>query len=216
MDFYTFATALGGAGLAGMAVMGAGHLGSHGGSSHGAGSHAGGGAHVHGTHGAHPHLPAGVRVGVRSGLRPTLLSLASPRALFSVVLGVGITGLLLRPVLPSALLAVAAVAGGVLLEAVIVRPLWNLLFRFASTPASSLEGSLFSEATATSGFDANGEGLVALEVDGHLVQCLGTLRESDRALGIHVHSGDRLRVEDVDPARSRCTVSYVQRGSAAR
>lgn len=216
MDSYTFAAALGGAGLAAMAALGVSHLsGGDGGASHSAGAH-GPGAPTHGAHGVHPHVPVAMRTGARGGLRPTLLSLVSPRVLFSVVLGFGITGLLLRPFLGGAALAIAAAAGGVLLEAAIVRPVWNLLFRFASTPASSLEGSLFSEATATSGFDTNGEGLVSLEVDGQLVQCLGTLRESDRVLGIRVRLGDRLRVEDVDPTRSRCTVSYVQRGSGTR
>lgn len=215
MDSYTFAAVLGGAGLAAMAALGVSHV-----TGHDAGSTTGGvGAHVHGAHAGHPHLPAALRSGnrgVRGGRgtgRAKLLSLLSPRVLFSVVFGFGLTGVLLRPVIGGVVLAAAAAAGGVLLEGAIIRPVWNFLFRFASTPATSLEGSLFSEATASSGFDANGQGLVALEVDGQLVQCLGTLRDSDRALGIHVRSGDVLRVEDVDPARSQCTVSYVQRGT---
>jgi hypothetical protein len=212
MDSYTFATALGGAGLVAMAALGVSHLSGHGDT----GSVTGGAGHVHGGHAGHSHLPAALRTGGRGSRgtgRARLASLLSPRVLFSAVLGFGVTGLLLRPLIGGVVLAAAAVAGGILFEGAIVRPVWNLLFRFASTPASSLEGTLFSEATAASGFAANGQGLVALEVDGHLVQCLGTLRESDRALGIRVHSGDVLRVEDVDPARSRCTVSYVQRGA---
>lgn len=210
MDSYTFAAALGGAGLAAMAALGVGHLTGHAGGGPASGSGAG---HAHGAQGAHPHLPAAVRSGGRGAGRVRLLSLLSPRVLFSAVFGFGLTGMLLRPFAGGPILAAAAAVGGILLEGVIVRPIWNLLFRFASTPASSLEGSLYSEATAASGFDANGQGIVALEVDGHLVQCLGTLRESDRLLGIRVHSGDVLRVEDVDPARSQCTVSYVQRGT---
>lgn len=213
MDSYTFAAVLGGAGLAAMATLGVAHVTGHG----DAGSTTGGvGAHVHGAHAGHPHLPAALRTGSRAGRgagRAKLLSLLSPRVLFSVVFGFGLTGVLLRPVIGGVVLAAAAVAGGLLLEGAVIRPMWNFLFRFASTPATSLEGSLFSEATAASGFDVNGQGIVALEVDGRLVQCLGTLRESDRALGIRVHSGDVLRVEDVDPARSECTVSYVQRGT---
>jgi len=228
MDSYTFAAALGGAGLAAMAALGVSHLGGaqhqpHAG--HDATGHAADGAsahsvlmpgHAHGTQAHLPALRAGARAGTRGSIRPTLLSLVSPRVLFSVVLGFGITGLLLRPLIGGVVLATAAVAGGVLLEAAVVRPIWNLLFRFASTPAASLEGSLLSEATATSRFDANGQGIVALEVDGQMVQCLGTLRATDRELGVHVRSGDVLRVEDVDPARNRCTVSYVRRGSDAR
>lgn len=232
MDSYTFAAALGGAGLAAMAALGVSHLGggqhqTHGG--HDASGHVGtahgDAASLHGAHmpvhahGAQAHLPAlraGARGGARGGIRPALLSLMSPRVLFSVALGFGITGLLLRPLIGGVALAAAAVAGGVLLEAAVVRPIWNLLFRFASTPAASLEGTLLSEATATSGFDANGQGIVALEVDGQMVQCLGTLRSTDRELGVRVRSGDVLRVEDVDPARNRCTVSYVRRGVDAR
>lgn len=234
MDTYTFATALGAVGLASMAVLGAGHLGGQGHGGHDAAGHTGGGllhdvslhgglhGDLHGhaaghasddAHGPQAPLPA-AKAGIRESVGPSLLSLVSPRVLFSVALGFGVTGLLLESVLGGVVLPVAAVVGGIVFEAAIVRPVWNLLFRFASTPASSLEGSLFSEATATSGFDANGEGLVSLEVDGQLVQCLGRLREADRALGIRVRSGDRLRVEDVDPARSQCTVSYVQHGSA--
>jgi len=62
---------------------------------------------------------------------------------------------------------------------------------------------------AATGFDANGQGLVTAEVDGQVIQVLGTLRSEDRAAGIRVRSGDRLRVEDVDSRRNRCTVSYV-------
>jgi hypothetical protein len=102
-----------------------------------------------------------------------------------------------------------AVAGGVLFEAAAIRPVWNFLFRFASNPAETLEGQLASIATAASGFDAQGNGLVAVEVNGEIVQCLGTLRDDDRALGIHVHAGDQVRVEAVDAARNRCMVSYV-------
>lgn len=223
MDSYTFALALGGAGLAAMAALGVSHLGGHqNGSGHA--SHAGHAAHdahatllphthgAHGAHGAHAHLPA-TRLVTRDGARGLLLSLASPRTLFSLILGFGATGLLLRPLLGGVTLAAAAVAGAILFEGGIVRPVWNALFRFASAPAASLEGSLMSEATASSGFDADGNGLVAVEVDGQLMQCLGTLRPEDRALGIRVRAGDRLRVEDVDARRSRCTVSYIAHGT---
>lgn len=223
MDSYTFALALGGAGLAAMAALGVSHLGGH---QDGAG-HAGHAGHatdvghaahdvhvglVPHAHGAHAHLPA-TRIAARDGARGLLLSLASPRTIFSLILGFGATGMLLRPLLGGVVLAAAAVAGALLFEGAIVRPVWNALFRFASAPAASLEGSLMSEATASSGFDADGNGLVAVEVDGQLMQCLGTLRPEDRALGIRVRAGDRLRVEDVDARRSRCTVSYIAHGS---
>lgn len=222
MDSYTFATALGAAGLAAMAALGVSHLGDTGqGAGHAghgsAGHEAGHVAHMgHEAHAAHLQHVGRLRGGARGGMRSVLLSLASPRTLFSALLGFGLVGLFLRPLLGGALLAAAAVIGGVTFEAAIVRPLWNVLFRFASTPAASLEGSLMSEATATSGFDANGQGVVSLEVDGQLVQCLGTLRASDRELGVRVRAGDRLRVEEVDAVRSRCTVSYVGHEIGAR
>ena len=87
----------------------------------------------------------------------------------------------------------------------------NLLLAFASSPAQTLETTLFDEARAASGFDANGEGLVAVDVDGQVVQVLGTLRLEDRALGVRVRAGDRLRIEDVDGEKHRCTVSFLGR-----
>jgi translation initiation factor IF-1 len=44
-----------------------------------------------------------------------------------------------------------------------------------------------------------------------VVQVLGTLRAEDRALGVRVRAGDRVRIEDVDVERNRCTVSYLGR-----
>lgn len=219
MDSYTFTLVLGGAGLVTMAATGLAHSGVHSGpqsAGHDAsGGHvAAGGAHVghvgsphsHAAHsGAHPP----------SGLKSTLLSLASPRALFSLLVGFGLTGVVLRPFISGIVLFALAVVGAAVFERALVRPLWELLFRFASNPAMTLESSLMSEARATSGFDENGQGVIAVEVDGQIVQCLGTLQADDRALGVRVHAGDVVRVEDVDPARNRCTVSFVGRGSAS-
>jgi translation initiation factor IF-1 len=102
-----------------------------------------------------------------------------------------------------------ALAGALFLEFACIRPMWSFMLRFVSTPAQTFESALMGDARATSGFDANGEGLVAIEVDGRIVQCLGRLREEDRAQGIRVRAGDMLRVADVDAARQRCTVAYV-------
>ena len=106
------------------------------------------------------------------------------------------------------LVALAAVAGGVLFEAALVRPLWNFAFRFASEPALTLESCLMDEARAVSGFDRNGQGLIAVELDGQLVQVLGTLRAEDRGTGVRVRAGDRVRIEEVDAKRNTCVVSY--------
>jgi len=129
--------------------------------------------------------------------------------MFSVLVGFGTTGLLLRTALAEPLVFAAAVGGGVLFERGIVGPVWNFLLRFASAPALTLESCILDEVRAASGFDSNGQGLVTAEVDGQVIQVLGTLRPEDRAAGIRVRSGDRLRVEDVDSRRNRCTVSYV-------
>lgn len=138
-----------------------------------------------------------------------LLSLMSPRLLFSVALGLGTAGLLLRNVLPEPILFAAALAAGILFERAVVAPIWNLTFRFASNPASTLESALMDEATAVTSFDRNGQGLIAVEVDGQMVQILGTLKSGDREMNVRVPAGSRLRIEDVDAARNRCTVSLI-------
>jgi len=202
MDAYTLTLALGGAGLAVMAVTGAAHAGGH------AGSTGSGHASLHAgdSHaGDHAWLRGGEGVG------HALLAFASPRALFSVLVGFGAAGLLAAPIAGGAVRAAIAVAGAVVFEGAIVRPLWNFLFRFASRPAVTLEGALLGDARAASTFDRRGQGLIAIELDGQIVQCLGTLRPDDRALDIRVEAGDHLRVEEVDTARQRCTVSYVSR-----
>ncbi|HET7456414.1 MAG TPA: hypothetical protein VFJ74_02100 [Gemmatimonadaceae bacterium] len=238
MDPYVFSLSLGATGLGVMAAtglashgVGAAH---HGHAGHGAGHH--GGAHhasdvslpahggvahhgpLHGHAGAHHHTGTHDAGGHHHhvggdghvALQQQLVTLLSPRVLFSLLVGAGATGLLLRDLLgvSGLLLAALAVAGGVLFEAALVRPLWNFVFRFASAPALTLESCLFDEARAVSGFDRNGQGLIAVEMDGQLVQVLGTLRPEDRDAGLRVRAGDRVRIEDVDAKRNRCTVKY--------
>ena len=133
----------------------------------------------------------------------------SPRLLFSVALGLGTAGLVFRNLLGEPILFAVALATGVLFERFVVAPLWNLLFRFESTPAATLESSVMDEATAVTAVDRNGQGLIAVEVDGQMVQVLGTLQPGDRAMKVKVLAGSRLRIEDVDAARNRCTVSLI-------
>ena len=135
------------------------------------------------------------------------MTLLSPRVLFSFLVGLGGTGLLLRPLLAEPLVAAGAVAGGYLFERLLVGPIWKLLFRFESRQAATLESAIMEEASAETDFDASGEGLIRLELDGQVVQLLGTLRHEDRAAR-RVRRGDRVRIEDVDPARNRCIVSF--------
>jgi hypothetical protein len=131
----------------------------------------------------------------------------SPRVLFSVSLGLGTAGLVLQPVLRGPILFAAALAIGFVFERIVVTPIWNFMFRFASAPAMTLESAVTDEARAVTTFDANGQGLIAVELDGQSVQLLGTLQPSDRAMHIRVPAGARLRIEEVDSARNRCIVS---------
>jgi translation initiation factor IF-1 len=210
MDFYTFSLLLGAIGLGAMAVGGIGMRG-HGGTarSHAHGpSHAGGvrGA-VHGAASAAKGAAKGVHAGARGAASRLLGALMSPRVLFSVLLGIGATGMLARGVLGGGLLFGAALAGGLAFERLVVTPVWNLAMRFASQPALTLESCVTDDATAVTAFDANGQGLVAVELDGQVIQVLATLDSPDRAAGIHVRAGDRVRIEAVDAQRNRCTVS---------
>lgn len=198
MDLYISSMLLGGLGLGAMALSGLGH---HGHSGDGAHGHVGHAHHAH--HGDHGHH------GDHAHHGSFLWAIMSPRFLFSLALGFGAVGELVRPMLGGPLLLVVALAGGVAFERFIVSPLWNLAMRFASQPALTLESAVADEATAVTAFDANGQGIVSIEVDGQIVQILATLQPSDRTLGVRVRAGQRVRIEDVNAAASRCTVSLI-------
>jgi hypothetical protein len=214
MDPYTFSLTLGGVGLGVMALSGfaqAAHVGhSHG--THGHGTHGHGPAHdSHAGDGHTTHVPAGARhTGVRGASSASrLLALLQPRVAFSVLVGIGASGLLLRPLIPEPGLLIASLGAGLLFEWGLVAPLWRFLFRFASAPAQTLESVVSDEARAVTSFDANGNGLVAVELDGQVVQLLATLNTTERAAARKVRAGDRLRIEAVDDTRNRCTVTYL-------
>jgi hypothetical protein len=133
------------------------------------------------------------------------MSLLSPRVLFALLVGFGAGGLLATP-LGEPWRAGAAVLAAAVFEGLLVGPLWRLLFRFESAPAATLESAIEDDARAVMGFDANGQGLVALDVDGQIVQLLATLAPDDRARGARIRSGDIVRVSSIDAARNRCTV----------
>jgi hypothetical protein len=207
MDYYLMSLLLGGAGLGAMALSGLGRHG-HGGAHHGHGhGHSHGHAHVHGQ--SHGHTHGHGHGHTHNSHAHNLWALTSPRVLFSVLLGVGTAGLALRPFVGGGMLLAAAVAGGVVFERLVVSPLWNFMLRFASQPAATLEHSIAGEATAVTTFDGNGQGIVAVELDGQVMQVLGTLQPNDRALGVRVRAGERVRIEDVDTRRNRCTVSVL-------
>jgi hypothetical protein len=194
MDLYVITLAVGAVGMLAMAF---------GGVSRGKAGPAG-----HSVHAGHGHAGHSLRAPAGRSGGNFLLELMSPRLLFSVCVGFGATGLILRPMLGEGIILFgSALALGVVFERALVTPIWNFAFRFASNPAVSLESAIMSDATAVTAFDANGQGLIAVEVDGRLVQVLGTLQTVDRELRSRVVAGSRLRIEAVDAARNRCTVS---------
>ncbi|MEO6323481.1 MAG: hypothetical protein ABIQ65_02510, partial [Thermoanaerobaculia bacterium] len=139
----------------------------HVGHAHGHGGH----AQVHSGNSGHAHTADhAAPVAGHHGASQALLALMSPRILFSLCLGVGTTGLLLRPSLGGVPLFLAALLGGVVFERALVSPIWNFTLRFASKPAEMLEHAIATEATAVTTFDANGQGIVSLEMDGQVRQ----------------------------------------------
>lgn len=211
MDPYTFCLLLGALGLVGMSLTGIGRHG-HAGHAPARGGHAHAPAHTS----AHTHAAGQARAGARPG--PTggrnvasrmLWSLMSPRVLFSALLGAGATGLLLGRIVHGVPLAAGAMAGGIIFELALVRPIWNASMRFASQPALTLESCVSDPATAVTSFDAQGHGLVAIELDGQVVQVLATLVQGERAAGATIRAGDRVRIDAVDADHNRCTVSLL-------
>jgi translation initiation factor IF-1 len=206
MDLYGFCLALGGTGLAAMAVGGLSHLGHAGHATHaghGGHGHAGHAGHGHAGHGHAAHAAHAHSVGDHG---PSLFySLLSPRVLFALLVGFGAGGLLATP-LGEPWRAGAAILAAAAFEGLLVGPLWRMLFRFESSPAVTLESAIEDDARTVMDFDANGQGLVALDVDGQVVQLLATLAPDERARGVRIRTGDVVRVSSIDAARNRCTV----------
>jgi hypothetical protein len=193
-----------------MAIGGVAHIG-HAGHGHAGDAHAG---HAHTAemqagqaHGASTHVAPAHPAPAHTGW---FFSLLSPRVLFALLIGFGAGGLLASP-LGEPWRAGAAVLAAAAFEGLFVGPLWRMLFRFESSPAATLESAIEDDARAVMGFDANGQGLVALDVDGQVVQLLATLTAEDRARGARVRSGDLVRVSSIDAARHRCTVRIPDR-----
>jgi hypothetical protein len=134
----------------------------------------------------------------------------SPRVIFSLLLGFGVSGVLLKhAVTIEPYRWILALCGGFLFERAFVQPLWNLMFRFASNPARTLDSMVLEEARAVTDFDSSGTGLIALDLDGQVMQLLGVLKPEERATGARIRTGDRVFIEAVDAQRNRCTVSRV-------
>ncbi len=210
MSVFAFAFVLGLVGLAAMAV-----LGFHSHADHGGGADAGVGAH-HGhvapdVAGAHHGHNAPDVAGAHHGhdAARALLGFLSPRVLFSLAFGFGAAGLLARA-LAQPLRVAVAVAGALFFEFAIVRPLWRSLFGFASRPALTLDACVMDTATVVSPFDKEGFGMVSVDLEGMLVQVLARLDPKERN-GARLVAGDQVRIESVDGARSRVTVSRLSK-----
>lgn len=212
MSIYLISLILGAAGLLAMAASGLGRHGQGGGHghAHGTAGHGVHGGHAAGAgHGAAPgHGASHGHVADGASQAATWL-LMSPRFLFAGLLGFGLVGVSLQSWLGGTFLLLAAIAGGIAVERALVNPLWKFALRFASNPATTLDGAIESDAIAVSNFDRNGQGIIAVEVDGHVQQVLATLTLADRAAGARVRAGQRVRIEEVDSERQRCSVSLL-------
>ncbi len=205
---YTTLLLIGLLGLVAQAFLGF----SHGGHNGARGGHANTG-HANTGHAntGHAHAGHAARGGPRGTSRTErgpspLWSWLSPLTIFSLCLGAGATGLLTRPAhWPSLLTALAALLGGLLFYGGIVRPLWSLIFKFASRPSDALNGMVAHQAEALGHFDGSGRGLVGLSIDGQWVRVLATL-ETDEDAGA-VQKGDTLTVVSVDGRANTCRVA---------
>lgn len=206
-------------GHAGHALGHGGHaLGGHAGH-HALGSHAG-----HAAHGAHAHagngdaghgqaqqsdLLATTRTGHLPETResPVLRFIPSPMDVFCLALGAGATGMLVGTALGPALTAWVALAGALVLDIVVMRPLLNLFMNFASKESEGLEGQVAHPAEALCRFDAQGKGLVRVTLDGQISQLLAELDPDEHSAGVEVHKGDEVLVIEVDSKAGKCRVS---------
>jgi len=216
MDLYIFCVVLGAAGMTAMAFLG--FASSHGGAHQ---SHATSGHELHGVGGvphshviAHSHGDLHVINTASQGWKSHAWSWLSPRVMFNFLVGFGATGLIVERLVGPVLALPIAIVGGISFETFIVRPIFNSLFRFESQPAQTLESALMSEGKAVTGFDANGNGLISLELGGEVVQVLGSQLKEERAAGVRIRAGDVVRIEEIDSARNRCTVSRIGLGES--
>jgi hypothetical protein len=190
--------------------FGFGHHATH---AHVAPAHAAG---VGGSHAvAHPAAvpPAAGKLLVATAARGGRRFIPSPRALFSLCALYGAFGnaLVQAAHLSGGKAALIAIAPAFLVERLLMRPLWNLLFRFQGEASSPLEQLILTEAQAVVPF-RNGRGLVTTIRDGRQVQLNARLCDQDANLPVKF--GQRLRIEDVDARHERVTVSLLSNDKA--
>ena len=132
--------------------------------------------------------------------------LPSPRAIFSLLALYGACGnaLVHAAHLGRGSAAWLAIGPALLTEWLLVRPVWNLLFRFQGEASRPLEELILGEAQAVVPF-RNGRGVITTVRDGRRVQLSARLTDAQAAAPVAV--GQRLRIEDVDAHRECVTVS---------
>lgn len=189
---------------------GAHHVGHHTPLNHHTSGHVHHGHDGHGeVHGEHHEGPNAAKNGEKAqGGGLAWMSILSPLALFSIALGAGATGMLLRSIiLVPLLLALAAAIGGFVFYGLIVQPLMRTILRFASKPAKNLGGVVAREVEVLGRFDEAGRGMVRAEVDGQVVRLLAYLDPDMRKDGMTVIPGERLVVTQVDPQKNTVRVT---------
>ena len=121
--------------------------------------------------------------GTRPPTRRWLGWIPSPRLVFSLLALYGAFGNALvhaahlRPLAASLLAALPTL----IVERLLVTPLWNLVFRFQGKPSSPMEALVLEDAKAVTPF-RNGRGVVAVVRDGRLVQFSAHLVEPSRRI----------------------------------
>ena len=167
----------------------------------------GGHAHAGHSHAGHAHGGRGDTHGAERGPSP-LWTLLSPLTLFSLCLGAGATGLAIEQAhLVPMLAGLIALLGGLVFYGLLVRPLWELMLRFASKPSAALEGMVARQAEALGHFDTQGRGLVGLTIDGQWVRVLATLETDEQRDAPAIQPGDKLTVTSVDGRANTCHVA---------
>jgi hypothetical protein len=159
----------------------------------------------------HPSATPALRssqIGLATAPRGTRRFIPSPRAVFSVLALYGAFGnaIVHAAHLTAGSAALIAIGPALCAEWSLIRPVWNLMFRFKADASSPLEELILAEAQAVVPF-RNGRGLITTVRDGRRVQL--NARLCDRHAALPVAFGQRLRIEDVDARRERVTVSLL-------
>ncbi|MBS1716167.1 MAG: hypothetical protein JSS72_00365 [Armatimonadetes bacterium] len=177
----------------------------HGGHGHAAPAPHGGHGHAHGpqSHGIKFSKPAGGASGV---LKSLLIGFLSPVQIFGFCVGFGFIGVILQPILAGPLLIGLAIIAGLLFDFALLPMIMNLVIGF-TRPSEGLEAAVATLATAESGFDAKGQGIISVEIDGARRELLALLPPSELPTARTISKGDKLLILEVDAKRNRCTVS---------